>query len=169
MKFRTKFIFRLFLKILLNIFKLLFLKFSNFGGGEITEFGEISLKFRQNFEHCVAQPQPVLLARNRRQRYLRYVWSTTSVPSRDKLNAGIPWKASYPGRACIWYNSGNSHVQEAPFCETRNPSLGWPAPHQGAAHYHTTMSAKIHELTFSLYYYSARLLRPVGESATGRA
>ena len=57
-------------KILLNIFKLLFLKFSNFGGGEITEFGEISLKFRQNFEHCVAQPQPVLLARNRRQRYV---------------------------------------------------------------------------------------------------
>ena len=70
-KFRPKFIFRLFLKILLNIFKLLFLKFSNFGGGEITEFGEISLKFRQNFEHCVAQPQPVvLLARNRRQRYV---------------------------------------------------------------------------------------------------
>jgi len=32
-KFRPKFIFRLFLKILLNIFKLLFLKFSNFGGG----------------------------------------------------------------------------------------------------------------------------------------
>ena len=33
-KFRPKFIFRLFLKILLNIFKLLFLKFSNFGGGQ---------------------------------------------------------------------------------------------------------------------------------------
>jgi hypothetical protein len=32
-KFRPKFIFRLFLKILLNIFKLLFLKFSNFRGG----------------------------------------------------------------------------------------------------------------------------------------
>ena len=32
-KFRPKFIFRLFLKILLNIFKLLFPKFSNFGGG----------------------------------------------------------------------------------------------------------------------------------------
>ena len=44
-KFRLKFIFKLFLKILLNIFKLLFLKFSNFGGGEITEFREISPKF----------------------------------------------------------------------------------------------------------------------------
>ena len=32
-EFRPKFIFRLFLKILLNIFKLLFPKFSNFGGG----------------------------------------------------------------------------------------------------------------------------------------
>ena len=42
-EFRPKFIFRLFLKILLNIFKLLFPKFSNFGGGEITEFREISI------------------------------------------------------------------------------------------------------------------------------
>ena len=44
-KFGPKFIFRLFKKILLNIFKLLFLKFSNFGGGEITKFREILPKF----------------------------------------------------------------------------------------------------------------------------
>ena len=41
-KFRPKFIFRLFLKILLNIFKLLFPKSLNFGGAEISEFREIS-------------------------------------------------------------------------------------------------------------------------------
>ena len=40
-KFRPKFIFRLFLKILLNIFKLLFPKFLNFGGGRNQRIYEI--------------------------------------------------------------------------------------------------------------------------------
>jgi len=45
-KFRPKFIFRLFLKILLNIFKLLFPKFLNFGGGRNQR---ISRNFAENW------------------------------------------------------------------------------------------------------------------------